>query len=55
MQSDFMSVSVELEVRMVGDDKDGMCCAFKQIIPVFESLDNGQEFPIIYRVVLFGC
>jgi hypothetical protein len=55
MWSNFMSVSVELEICMVDDDKDRMCCAFKQIIPVFEPSDNGQEFPIVYRVVLFGC
>jgi hypothetical protein len=32
--ANFVGVSVELEVRMIGDDKDWVGCAFKQIIPV---------------------
>jgi hypothetical protein len=55
MGSDFMCVSVELEVCMICDNEDGMCCTFKQVIPVLKSSDNGQEFPIIYRVALFHC
>jgi hypothetical protein len=29
-----VSMSVKLEVRMVGNDEDWVGCAFKQIIPV---------------------
>jgi hypothetical protein len=54
-RSDLVCMSVELEVCMVSDDKDRMRCTFKQVIPMFKSLDDHQEFPIIDRVTLFCC
>jgi hypothetical protein len=35
MGTDFVSVAMELEIRVVGDDEDWVGCAFKQIVPVF--------------------
>jgi hypothetical protein len=53
--SNFVGVSVELEVRVVSDNEDWVDCAFKQVIPVFKSPYNSEEFPIINRVTLFRC
>jgi hypothetical protein len=41
MGANLVSVAMELEVRVVGDDEDWVNCAFKQIVPVFQSLDYG--------------
>jgi hypothetical protein len=53
-RSNFVSVAVELKVSVVGDDKDWVSCAFKQVVPVFQSSDYSEELPIIDRVSLFG-
>jgi hypothetical protein len=55
MRYNLVGVSVELEVRVVGDNEDWVDCAFKQVIPVFKSSYNGEEFPIVNRVTLFCC
>jgi hypothetical protein len=52
--ANFVSMAVELEVSVVGDDEDWVDCAFKQIVPVFQSSDYSQKFPIIDRITLFG-
>jgi hypothetical protein len=40
-RSNLVGMSVELEVRVVGDDKDWVDYAFKQVIPMFQSSYNG--------------
>src|SRR6266850_142367 len=51
--SNFMRVSVVCEVRMIGDDKDGVLCAFQEVVPMFETADDCQELPIVDWVSLF--
>jgi hypothetical protein len=51
----FVGMSVELKVRMIGDNEDWVDCALKQVIPVFKSSYNSEEFPIVNRVTLFYC
>jgi hypothetical protein len=46
---------MELEVCVIGNYKYWVNCAFKQVIPVFQTSDDSQEFPIIDRVSLFSC
>jgi hypothetical protein len=53
--SDFMCVAGKLQISVVSDNEDWVSCTFKQIVLVFESSYYCQEFPMIYRVVLFGC
>jgi hypothetical protein len=53
-RANLVCMTMELEVRVIRDNEDGMSCTFKQVIPMFQSSDYSKEFPIIDRVMLFG-
>jgi hypothetical protein len=55
MGPNFVCVLMELEVCVIGNHKHWVGCAFKQVIPMFQTSDDSQEFPIIDRVTLFSC
>ena len=46
--------AVILEVLMIGDDCDAVSGAHKEVVPVFETMNDSKEFPIPNWVVLFG-
>ena len=39
---------------MVHEDHDWVGTAYKEVSPIFQASDYGQEFPVVDIVVLFG-
>ena len=48
-----MWMMVVREVCMIGNDKDGVFCAFQEVVPMFETTDYCQELLIVDWVSLF--
>ena len=51
----FLHASEILEVFVVSDNHHLMLDAHEEMTPVFQSVNNGEEFLVPYRVVSFSC